>query len=101
MTKYEAATVYAFTPLSGNDKAHGNPALVVFGDPTDEEKVLISQQARVELNGDMMESPIIDFVRPVDVENNIFDIRYYFCTGMEVSICGHGTICATKAIMEK
>ena len=36
MKKYEATTVYAFTALDGNDRAHGNPALVVFGDPTDE-----------------------------------------------------------------
>lgn len=99
--KYEASTVYAFTPLNGNEKAHGNPALVVFGKLTDEERKIIAQQSRVELNGDLIELPIIDFIEPVDVENNIFNIRYYFFTGMEVSICGHGTICAVKAITEK
>ncbi|MDR1499162.1 MAG: PhzF family phenazine biosynthesis protein [Rickettsiales bacterium] len=103
MKKYEAFTAYAFTPLGGTDKAHGNPALVVFGDKslTEKEKFLISRQARVELNDEMIELPIITFIEPVDVEKNNFNIQYYFCSGMEVSICGHGTLCATKVILEK
>ena len=101
MKKYEGKTIYAFTSLDGSNIAHGNPGLVVFGNPNEEERILISKNATVELNNEYIKLPIIVFVNPVDIENNLFDIRYYFCTGKEMNICGHGTICAVKAIIEK
>jgi PhzF family phenazine biosynthesis protein len=98
MTEYEISIVFAFS----GEKAHGNPALVVFADNiSDENKREITKQARVSINGESeVILPIIDFVKVNDLQKKIFDIEYWL-PDRQVSICGHGTIAAVKAIVEK
>ncbi|GHV24785.1 hypothetical protein FACS189465_2320 [Clostridia bacterium] len=98
MSKFFGKFVYAFTPINGDDKAHGNPALVVFGDPNENEIKLISTESKIKLNGELMALPIIAFVK--EIGNNEYNIKYRFCTGMPINICGHGTVAAAKAIAE-
>ena len=98
---YETKVVYVFTSINGNEKAHGNPALVVFGDPEEREAFDIATKSRTLLNGEFIGSPIISFITPRNIEKNEFNIKYRFCNGTPMSICGHGTIGATKAIIDK
>ena len=98
---YESYITYGFSSKAANFKAHGNPALIIFGNPTEEEIKIICKESKIDLNGVTIQFPIIDIIEPINIEKNIFSIKYYFPTGNEVNICGHGTICATRAIIER
>ncbi|MDR2526414.1 MAG: PhzF family phenazine biosynthesis protein [Rickettsiales bacterium] len=99
--KYEASIVFAFS--NKKEKAHGNPALIVFVDDSDKlddkERALITENAKVSINGENpVILPIISFISKIDDIN--FKIRH-FLPNREVSSCGHGTVASTKAIIEK
>jgi predicted PhzF superfamily epimerase YddE/YHI9 len=95
---YETCVVFAFS----GENAHGNPALVVFAeDISEEDKIKITEQARVSINGEEPTTlPIIAFIKENDVANKIFDIDYWF-PGRKINICGHGTVASLRAIIEK
>jgi len=99
--KYEASYVYAFTSSEGKDKAHGNPALIVFGDPVEKDKQIISKESKILLNDEMMKLPIICFIEPIENKECEFNIKYRFCNGMPVNVCGHGSMAAAKAVVDK
>jgi predicted PhzF superfamily epimerase YddE/YHI9 len=95
---YETSVVFAFS----GENAHGNPALVVFADDiSKDDKLKIVEQARVSINGEEPTTlPIISFVKENNVADKVFDIEYWF-PGGQISICGHGTVAALRAIIEK
>jgi predicted PhzF superfamily epimerase YddE/YHI9 len=99
---YDTSLVFAFSSNDGaSDKAHGNPALIIWDIPNYEHKKLITINARVTINGDKPTTlPIIDFIKVVDLEKLIFDIEYWL-PDRQVSMCGHGTIGVVKAIFQR
>ncbi|MDR3258951.1 MAG: PhzF family phenazine biosynthesis protein [Fusobacteriaceae bacterium] len=101
---YETSTVFAFSTDDSDkhEKAHGNPALIVFADEISvEDKGKITSQARISINSeDPVILPIIDFIRVNDLNKKIFDVEYWL-PFREVPVCGHGTIGAVRAIIDR
>jgi predicted PhzF superfamily epimerase YddE/YHI9 len=101
---YETSTVYAFSTDDNDkdEKAHGNPALIVFVDEiSDKDRGKITSQARISINGeDPVILPIIDFIKVNDLNKKIFDVEYWL-PFRQVPVCGHGTIGAVRAIIDR
>lgn len=98
-TMTQTAQVTVVTAFS-NSTTGGNPAAIVFLDfstLTTEALAAIAQK---------LNEPITTFISPTPVPTNNekivqFPVRYFAPTGMEVPLCGHGTIAAAKAIFTR
>lgn len=89
--------LYSLVTAFSTKAKGGNPAAVVFLDsnlPTD---VYVGIARN-------LNQPISTFVSPSasgDETVGSFSVRYFATTGMEVALCGHGTLAASKAIFER
>ncbi len=100
MKVFDGIYSYVFSYKKNDITAHGNPALTVFGDMSIAEELLIARKSRVMLNNSLIQLPIVSFIKPIDIDNYKFSIKYRFCDGSSVNVCGHGTIAATLSIIQ-
>ena len=95
---YQIYKVNAFTYDNKETGEHyqGNPAIVVMshGDFPSKEDI-----KRICL---LHDKPITTLIKEVKDESGkkIYDIRYYFPDGTEVSLCGHATVAATQLLKQ-
>ena len=94
--KYPFAIANAFT----QDPFAGNPATIVFLDPSE---TLTQQECLKFVKG--LNQPIVVFLTPTSTSPKkpgavvSFDVRYFAPTS-EFGVCGHGTIAAVKVILD-
>ena len=91
---YPFAIANAFT----QDAFAGNPATIVFLDPSE----TLTQEERLKFAAGINQ-PVVVFLTPTSSEKPgavvSFDIRY-FSPKREFGLCGHGTIAALKVILD-
>jgi PhzF family phenazine biosynthesis protein len=72
-------------------EAIGNPVVVCMGDKFPSESMMSEISAE-------LSTPIICFLDCSHIDESIVEIRYYDTNGVEVNICGHGTLGSIKAL---
>jgi len=92
---YPFAIVNAFT----QDPFAGNPATIVFLDPSEP----LSQEERLKF-AKGLNQPVVVFLTPTSTSSKkpgvvSFDVRY-FTPNNEYGLCGHGTVAAMKVILD-
>lgn len=85
----------AFTAENNDPKVLGNPATTFICDkfPTQETMVELSKSEN---------QPITSFIvlKSKKGDKKVFDIRYFFPTGKEINVCGHGTIFSSLSALQ-
>jgi len=93
---YPFAIANAFT----QDAFGGNPAAIIFFDPSD----TLTQEERLKF-AKGFNQPIVVFLTPTSTSIDkpgavaTFDVQY-FSPNYEVQLCGHGTVAAMKVILD-
>jgi predicted PhzF superfamily epimerase YddE/YHI9 len=96
---YETTTAFSFASYT-NRKMLGNGALTIFGDISKEDAIRIAKKAKT-IRFDGVETDLCVTSKITYKSDYEYDIWHYYCNGSECLICGHATLVATRAIIEK
>ncbi|MCL2629290.1 MAG: hypothetical protein FWD33_01160 [Alphaproteobacteria bacterium] len=86
--------------VSVQEKTHGNPGAVFFGDISDADMALLAPIVRFKERGDNV-VPSVVLLKPNNIKNNSFDAKFYWPLGKQGPLCGQGVKMAARAIKHK